>query len=86
VSGEHWQGYTKEAEIDQVRGLFAQRFGYEPAKVLDAKSVWLAGPIGEKPKNLLSRVVPHEMTKGRALEILGQLGLWPIEGGGGIEC
>ena len=46
MSGEHWQGYTKEAEIDQVRGLFAQRFGYEPAKVLDAKTIWLAWPIG----------------------------------------
>ena len=46
VGGALWRGYAKDATKDQVEKQFAQRFGYEPAKVLDAKSVWLAGPIG----------------------------------------
>ena len=46
VGGHLWRGYAKDADQDQVRKQFAQRFGYEPAKVLDAKTIWLAGPIG----------------------------------------
>ena len=43
---ETFQAYTKEADTDQIKALFEHKYGYQPTKVLDSGTVWLAGPIG----------------------------------------
>ncbi len=45
--GTSYQGYAKDGlDAAKVRALFVRKYGCEPAEVHDAKTCWLAGPVG----------------------------------------
>lgn len=45
--GAMYQGFTKDG-LDETGAcmMFYQKYGYQPAEVHDAGTVWLCGPVG----------------------------------------
>lgn len=64
--------YTKDTDAEAVAVLFKAKHGYPPAQVVDGKTVWLAGPLGENGNG--KRGGLHgELLRGTQISLLAQV-------------
>lgn len=72
MRGDKYTAYTKDETSEAVAALFEQKHGYSPLEVLDGKTVWLAGPLGENGKSLVARAEAEyrEITPERARQLV----------------
>ena len=89
MSGELWQGYSRDSKFDLTENLeqaalaFRRKFGYAPVEVRWSGAVILAGPVGAIPeptRGLLARAVDAqraaaELTPAEAASRAQQLAL-----------
>ena len=78
--GDLWQGYAGGVDLADVAAAFRAKYGYAPVEVRWVGCVFLAGPIGARPRGLTARAVDasraaRELTAAEARERAQQLAL-----------